>query len=345
MLKIRETQLRSRLKKWGVTKPSRQRRKKLPQAPTVNTLNRPGMFNGQPLPRTNLMSLRSPAFPDQVGWNNARPWPVHQGSNQLPLMKDPAYAHGHANATEWPSVPIVSPNAPGVSQPQYLLHQLSSPLSPANPYAHSEPIPCTIGGDALQSSFTDPGFPHANEPKDFAGEFHAQPNSAESNVHQTTPQSMSWDCSPETCPPRRSSVYTVGGSTPTAPGYAHYPNSTFSDDSGPTYSESQSSSSSDVDIFEQDSALNSWARSGSFSLGQESRMGKCRPSDKSNDPRNNLTRLQTQFDTGDHLPLSCLSSAFPDNGSFKDPTSPMNSAGTEYSMPKTLGDPIILKGC
>ncbi|EFR02917.1 hypothetical protein MGYG_05919 [Nannizzia gypsea CBS 118893] len=89
-----ETQLRSRLKKWGVTKPSRQRRKRPASRPT----ERGGQLSLSPAQEVELRSRANESYPPQfLGYPHPAGQPVHPESWDTRVRWIMAPSHNHAH--------------------------------------------------------------------------------------------------------------------------------------------------------------------------------------------------------------------------------------------------------
>ncbi|OAX82343.1 hypothetical protein ACJ72_03302 [Emergomyces africanus] len=247
-----ETQLRSRLKKWGVTKPSRQKRKKqgdgLTACPTVKhpsrleltTVNEPS-----PTPTTS--------FPDRAVWNDPKGWILPSGYNQHHISKDSLFFEGQPVATDWVSSNgIVNDNHCGNFPPFSLQHFTTpSPLSPVHSYGNLNLDTSSIANNTINSPM------HATQ-----GEWPLQTSSMNAENNPMAPWSYIASDTSQSCPTH---LFTMGDRSPSVPGYTEYSNEpTPCEDYSQQYGGPPDlSPNSDLELLQLDPEIKAWRRAAS----------------------------------------------------------------------------------
>ncbi|OJD13093.1 hypothetical protein AJ78_06414 [Emergomyces pasteurianus Ep9510] len=267
-----ETQLRSRLKKWGVTKPSRQKRKKqgdgLTSCPTVKHPN-----------RLELTTVNEPSstpttsFPDRAIWNDMKGWVVPSGYNQHHILKDPPFFEDPPVATDWASsTGIANDNQCGNYPPLSLQHFTTpSPLSPVHSYGNLSHDTSSIANNAINAHMACPTrFTGSDTPisvsdsfvKTYPGDWQLQINPANTDSNPMAPWNyIASDLSPS-CP---SHLFTIGDRSPSVPGYTEYSNEpTPCEDYSQQYGGApELSPNSDLELLQLDPEIKAWRRASS----------------------------------------------------------------------------------
>ncbi|ODH50503.1 hypothetical protein GX48_03321 [Paracoccidioides brasiliensis] len=261
-----ETQLRSRLKKWGVTKPSRQKRKKQNDGPTVcPTLKHPG--------RLELTTVNDPSatqaasFSDKVGWSDLKGWMVPSGYTKHHILKDSTILEAHRVAADWISSSTIPNDRQLGNHTNHSFHHLTtpSPLSSVHSYGHPNPVTSSTANSAINASIScQTGFAKspisASDPsaKTLPGERPTQASSAASESNPMTPWSYVASDMTQSCP---SHLFLIGD------GGSDYA------DNGETISSEQCthpspgptamSPNSDADLLQLDPKIKAWRRAAS----------------------------------------------------------------------------------
>src|SRR5204862_5380556 len=127
-----ETQLRSRLKKWGVTKPSRQRRKKpcgaRIQSPSVSGTERAELItsnegNRVVAPQLSAITMQPISCPDHTNWNDSRGWLALPGRSQAHPLKNSAFLEGQKMESTWVPSSSQVHDDPGGNHQHYMFAQ------------------------------------------------------------------------------------------------------------------------------------------------------------------------------------------------------------------------------
>ncbi|QSS56451.1 hypothetical protein I7I53_04665 [Histoplasma capsulatum var. duboisii H88] len=228
-----ETQLRSRLKKWGVTKPSRQKRKKqsdgLTTSPTVKHPNR--------LELTTLnepLSTQAASISGRVVWNDLKGWIMPSGYSQQHILKNSPMLEGQTVAADWASSNHITNDN---HAPFSLQHFTTpSPLSSVHSYGHPNPSTSSIANSAIDAPmachtrFTGSAT-NISVNDSFAkacqGEWSLQTSPVNTENNPMTPWGYIEPDVSHSCP---SHLFTIGDGSSSIPDYTEYNEPTVRED-------------------------------------------------------------------------------------------------------------------
>ncbi|OJD22872.1 hypothetical protein ACJ73_05776 [Blastomyces percursus] len=261
-----ETQLRSRLKKWGVTKPSRQKRKKqsdgLTACPTVKHPNRLELTTvNEP------SSTQATAFTSRVGWNDPKEWIVPSGYSQHHILKESPLVEGQSASADWTS----STNIPHDIHPPFSLHHFPSPspLTSIHSYGHPNPTTNSIVNSAINPMECHPSFTGSGTNisvsdsfvKSYPGEWSLQTSPVNTENNPMTPWSY---ITPDVSQSYPSHLFNLGDESPTVPDYAEYNESTPSEDYAQQYGRPPTlSPNSELEMLQSNPEIKAWRRAAS----------------------------------------------------------------------------------
>ncbi|KKZ65882.1 hypothetical protein EMCG_08387 [[Emmonsia] crescens] len=262
-----ETQLRSRLKKWGVTKPSRQKRKKqgdgLTTCPTVkhpnrlelNTVNEPS-------------STQAAYFSTRVVWSDLKGWMVPSEYNQHHTLKDSPFLEEQYVATDWASSNSIANDTQCGNHPPFSLQHFTAP-SPS--YGHPNPATGSIANSAINAPIachtrftpSDTTISVSDSfVKTYPGEWPLQTSPVDTGSNPMTPWSYIASDVSQSCP---SHIFTVSDGSPSVPDYTEYNNEPApSEDYTQQYGAPPAlSPNSDLELLQLDPEIKAWRRAAS----------------------------------------------------------------------------------
>ncbi|OAT00764.1 hypothetical protein, variant 2 [Blastomyces dermatitidis ER-3] len=262
-----ETQLRSRLKKWGVTKPSRQKRKK--QSDGLTTCATAKHPNRLELTTVNEpSSTQAASFPSRVGWDDPKGWIVPSGYSQHHLLKESPLLEGQSGSADWTSSNSISNNI----HPPFLLHHFPtpSPLSSVHSYGHPNPTISSIADSAINqpmechSRFTGSGTNISVSDsfvKPYPGEWSLQTSPVNTENNPMTPWSYITPDVSQSCP---SHLFALGDGSAAVPDYTEYNEPTPSEDYAQQYGGSPAlSPNSELELLQSNPEIKAWRRAAS----------------------------------------------------------------------------------
>ncbi|PGH10149.1 hypothetical protein AJ79_05504 [Helicocarpus griseus UAMH5409] len=264
-----ETQLRSRLKKWGVTKPSRQKRKKQGEGPTpCPTIKHPGRLE---LTTMNEHSTsQATSFSDRLAWNDMKGWAVTPGYSQSPMLKNSSFLEGQRLATDWSSSNnMLNDNQCGSHPPYSLQHFTTpSPLSSINSFGHQHPATSSMVRNAVNAPIScNTGFATSGTPisssdsfvKTYSNEWASQASPMNTESSPLTPWSYGNSDVSQSCGPN---FLSMNEGSPPSGDFIEYKDDLIpSDDYAQSYENTQPMSpNADLDLIQLDPVIQHWRR-------------------------------------------------------------------------------------
>ncbi|PGG98803.1 hypothetical protein GX51_06599 [Blastomyces parvus] len=308
-----ETQLRSRLKKWGVTKPSRQKRKKqsdgLTTCPTVKHPNRLELTTV-----TEPSSTQATPFPSRTGWNDLKGWIMPSGYSQHHILKESPLLEGQSGSADW----TTSNNISNDSHPPFSLHFTTpSPLSSVHSYGHLNPTTSSIANNAVNASmechprFTGSGT-NISVSDSFVKSYPEEWSLQTSPVNTENNPITSWGYIPPDVSQCPSHLFTLGDGSPAVPDYTEYNEPTPSEDYTQQYGGPPAlSPNAELELLQSNPEIKAWRRAASTHVDpsgmgtinprvgrdpQRRRQPEMKRKKNSSSAKQRLTTIQPQFE-------------------------------------------------
>ncbi|KAK2738896.1 hypothetical protein FQN55_009666 [Onygenales sp. PD_40] len=261
-----ETQLRSRLKKWGVTKPSRQKRKKNSDGQTVcPTIRHADRLDLSTASEVSSSSQATP-FPDRVAWSDQKAWML---SENIPprFPKDSSFYEAHHLAAEWGSMNGLQNDGSYAPHVRYSLPTFanSPTLCSMNPYGYKNRAANSINNSALNTSMAcQSPFVASETPisasdsysKSYPGEWTSQTSPIDIESNPLTPWSYVSNDAGQGC---QSNMFTLHSASSSV---TEYTEPIQSDDCLQPFGQHGPSPNSDLDLLELDPSAKAWKRAG-----------------------------------------------------------------------------------